>query len=65
MDGGNKQRVAKNLCFKVGLSAKETLVLVQKEQNEPLNRSHVFRWYYRLREGRELVEDDERGGRPK
>jgi len=33
--------------------------------NEALNRSKVFRWYNRLRDGRELVEYDERGGRPK
>jgi hypothetical protein len=32
--------------------------------NEALNRSNIFRWYSRLRDGREL-EDDERGGRPK
>ena len=29
------------------------------------NRSNVFRWYSRFRDGRELVEDDERGDRPK
>jgi len=28
--------------------------------NETLNRSKVFRWYSRFRDGRELVEDDER-----
>jgi len=33
--------------------------------NEALNRSKVFRLYSRFREGRELVEYDERGGRPK
>ena len=33
--------------------------------NEALNRSNGFRWYSRFRGGRELVEDDERGGRPK
>jgi len=33
--------------------------------NETLNRSKVFRWYSRFRDGRELVEDDERSGRPK
>ena len=33
--------------------------------NEAVNRSKVFRWYSRFRDGRELVEDDERGGRPK
>jgi histone-lysine N-methyltransferase SETMAR len=39
---------------------------VQKTyKNESLNRSNVFRRYSRFREGRELVENDERGGRPK
>jgi exoribonuclease II len=33
--------------------------------NKALNRSNVFRWYSRFRDGRELVEDDERNGRPK
>jgi len=66
MDGGNEQRVAIKCCFKVGLSATETLVSVQKAYgNKALNRSNVFRWYSRFRDGRELVEDDERGGRSK
>jgi hypothetical protein len=66
MDGGNEQRVAITFCFKAGLSAAVTLVLVQKAYgNEALNRSNVVRWYSRFRDGRELVEDDERGGRPK
>jgi hypothetical protein len=56
MDGGNEQRVAIKLCFKIGLSVIETIVLVQKAYgNEALNRSNVFRWYSRFREGRELV----------
>ena len=33
--------------------------------NEALNRTNVFRWYSRFRDGRELVEGDERSGRPK
>jgi hypothetical protein len=33
--------------------------------NEVLNRSKVCRWYSRFRDGRELVEDDESGGRTK
>jgi hypothetical protein len=66
MNGGNGQRVAITFCFKAGLSATETLVLVQKAYgNVALNRSNVVRWYSRFREGRGLVEDDERGGRPK
>jgi len=43
-----------------------TLVLVQNANgNEAPNRSNVFRWYSRFRDGKELVEHDERGGRPK
>jgi hypothetical protein len=59
-------RVAIKFYFKAGLSATETLVLVQRAYgNEAMNRSNFFRWYSRFRDGRELVEDDERGGRPK
>ena len=66
MDGGNEQRVATKVCFKSGLSVTEALVLVQKAYgNEAVNRSNAFKWYSGFREGRELVEDDERGGRPK
>jgi hypothetical protein len=44
----------------------ETLILVQKAYgNEALNRSNVFRWHSEFRDRRELVKDDERGGRPK
>jgi hypothetical protein len=60
MDGGNEQRVAIIFCFKAGLSATETLILVQKvDWNEALNRSKVFRRYSQFREGGDLVEDDE------
>jgi hypothetical protein len=66
VDGGNEQRVAIKFCFKVDLSATETLVLVQKAYgNEAVNRSNVFRWYSRFRDGKELVGNDERSGRPK
>jgi hypothetical protein len=33
--------------------------------NEDLNRSNIFRWYSRFRDGEELVEVEEIGGRPK
>jgi hypothetical protein len=66
MDGRNKRSFVIKFCFKARLSATETLVLVQKAyRNEALNRSNVFRTYFRFREGRDLVENDERGGRPK
>jgi hypothetical protein len=66
MDGGNEQRVAITFCFKAGLSATETILLVQTSYgNKVLNRSNVFRWYSRFRNGGKLVEDDERSGCPK
>ena len=58
MDGGNEQRVAIKFCLKTGLSVTEPLVLVQKIcGNKGLNRSNVFRWHSRFRDGSELVED--------
>ena len=61
MDGGYEQS-----CHKTSLSATETLILVQKAYgNEALNPSNIFRWYSRFWDGMGLVENDERGGRPK
>jgi len=55
MDDGNEHIVSIIFCFKAGLSATETLVLVQKAYgNEALNRSNVFRWYSQFRDGKEL-----------
>jgi hypothetical protein len=66
MDGGNEQIFATKFCFNVGLSATETLVLLQNAYgNEGLNRPKVFRWYSRFQDGRELLEYDERGDHPK
>jgi hypothetical protein len=61
-----EQRLAIKFCFKVGLSATETLVLAQKTYgNEAVNLSNVCRWYSRFRDREEQIEDDERDGRPK
>jgi hypothetical protein len=66
MDGGHEQGVVIKFCFKAGLSATETIVLVQMAYgNEALNRSTVFWWYSQFGDGREWVEDDKRGGNPK
>ena len=66
MDGGNEQTGVIKVCFKTGLSATEILVLVREAYgNEGLDRSNVSRWYSQFRDGRELVENDERSGRPK
>jgi predicted small integral membrane protein len=43
MEGGNEQRFAIKFCFKAGLSATETLVLVQMAYwNEALNQSNFL-----------------------
>jgi len=66
MHDGKEQRVSIKFCFIAGLSVTEILLLVQKAYgNEALNRSNVFRWYCLFRDGRKLVENDERVGRPK
>jgi hypothetical protein len=65
MDGGNEQRWVIQFCFKTGLSATQTLILCKKHMGMRLWTNQTFRWYSRFRDGRELVEDDERGGRPK
>jgi hypothetical protein len=53
-------------CFRASLSATETQVSVQKAYgNKVLKKSNVFRLYSRFGDGRKLVDDDERGGRPK
>jgi hypothetical protein len=67
MAGGYKQRVLIKFCFKISLSATETQLLVQKAYgNEAVNRSnHFLGVIHDLKDGREKVEDDERGGRPK
>jgi hypothetical protein len=42
-DGENELRFAMKFCFEAGLSATETLIVVQKAHgNEAVNRSNVF-----------------------
>ena len=66
MDGVNEKRFALKFCCKAGLSATQTLVLVQKaDGSENLNRYNGLSWYSQFWDGRELVEDDEWGGCPK
>jgi hypothetical protein len=63
MDGRNEWSCHK-ILFQTGLSATETLALVEKAYgSEALNRANVFRRYSRFGDGRELLEDDEVGER--
>jgi hypothetical protein len=65
MGGRNEQRVAIKFCFKAGLFATETLVLVQKAYgNEALNQSNILGGIHDF-EMDGMAEDDESVGRPK
>ena len=59
-----EERYAIKFCFKLGKTATETYGMLQTAY-EPscMNRSSVFQWHKRFKEGRESLRDDERCGR--
>ena len=60
-----EQRLAIKFCFKAGKSETETLQMVNAAYgDQAVSRSNVFRWYVLFRDGREVIEDDPRSGRP-
>ena len=59
-----EERYAIKFCFKLGKTATETYGMLQTDYGPScMNRSSVFQWHKRLKEGRESVRDDERCGR--
>ncbi|XP_015373628.1 PREDICTED: putative uncharacterized protein FLJ37770 [Diuraphis noxia] len=64
-DDNFEQRCAIRFCFKLGHSATETFKKLQQAYGESvLSRAQVFRWFKAFSEGRKLIEDDPRSGRP-
>ncbi|XP_011882500.1 PREDICTED: putative uncharacterized protein FLJ37770 [Vollenhovia emeryi] len=61
MEKNLEQRYAIKFCVKLGKTATETLGMIK---DAVMSRSTVFEWHKLFREGRELVEDDQRVGRP-
>ena len=60
-----EQRSAIKSCLKLGKNATETFQMMQQTYGENcLSRGRVFEWFKRFKDGRELVEDDTRSGRP-
>ena len=59
-----EERYVIKFCFKLGKTATETYGMLQTAY-EPscMNRSSVFQWHKRFKEGRESLRDDERCGR--
>ena len=61
-----EKRYAIKLCFKLGKIATETYGMLQAAFGASrMNRTSVFEWHKRFKEGRESVRDDERSGRSK
>ena len=61
-----KERYAIKFCFKLGKNATETYGMLQTAFGAScMNRTSVFVWHKRFKEGRESMRDDERYGRRK
>ena len=59
-----EEQYAIKLCFKLGKNATETYRMLQTAfRPSCMNRTSVFEWHKRFKEGRESVKDDERCGR--
>ena len=59
-----EERYAIKFCFELGKTATETYGMLQTAYGPScMNRSSVFQWHKRFKEGRESVRDDERCGR--
>ena len=64
--GREEERYAIKFCFKVGINVTETYGILQATFAPSCkNRTSVFEWHKRFKEGRESVMDDERYGRSK
>ena len=61
-----EERYAIKLCFKLGKNVRETYGRLQTAFGAScMNRTSVFEWHKRFKEGRESVRDDERCRRSK
>ena len=61
-----EERYAIKFCFKLGKNTTETYGMLQTVfRPSCMNRTPVFEWYKRFKEGREFVKDDERCVRSK
>ena len=66
LDGTLEERYAIKFSFKLGKNVTETYGMLQTSFGTScMNRTSVFEWHKRFKEGRESVRDDERRGRSK
>jgi hypothetical protein len=65
-DKNLEQRINIKFCVKIGKSDKETLALLTLTSVEyAMNKSSVFEWHIRFKEGREDVQGDPGSGQTK
>ena len=65
-EGTLEERYAIKFCFKLGKNTTETYGMLQTAfRPSCMNRTSVFEWHKRFKEGRESMRDDERCGRSK
>jgi transposase len=60
-----EKQVNMKFCFRLGKSATETHeMLVEVYGDTAVTRNTVYKWYERFRSGSDLIDDEERPGRP-
>ena len=60
-----EQRINLKFLVRLGKTPTEALKLLQEVYgNDTMSRTRLFEWHRRFKEGREVVEDDHRSGRP-
>jgi len=65
MERSIEKRYSIKFCVRLRKTPTETLPLIKEAyKDEALSKTQVLRWYSEFRNGRESVEDLERGGRP-
>lgn len=65
MSETTQQRSCIKFCVRNEISAAETLKMLQKAFGEQaLSKTRVYEWYKMFKEGREIIEDEVRPGRP-
>jgi hypothetical protein len=60
-----EQRANIKIMCRLGRSASETLSALQQLYGDiALKKSALYEWFSRIKNGQEMLEDDERSGRP-
>uniref|UniRef100_A0AAG5CPD5 Mos1 transposase HTH domain-containing protein n=1 Tax=Anopheles atroparvus TaxID=41427 RepID=A0AAG5CPD5_ANOAO len=60
-----EQRYSIKFCVKLGLTPSETIRMLRLAYgDETMNRTSVFEWHKKFKDGRANVQDDARAGRP-